>query len=180
MKKKFLIIVHICALIVISCLVFVVVTSDNAKSDCSNKKRKEDIGFEENVGDKVFSTTNKDETTTIETCGAIILEFDEITTTDYVNVYYGNDVTIDAELETLIESDPLSSDILSTAVYRGYVCGSSGLKSATIQIGSEGTVVVLSQGEKIGNSEWEVVEINPQYVIVEAGDVQRKLQLENS
>lgn len=164
MKKKLLIIVHICALIVISCLVFVVVTSDNAKSDCSNKKRKEDIGFEENVGDNFFSTTNKDETTT----------------TDYVNVYYGNDVTIDAELETLIESDPLSSDILSTAVYRGYVCGSSGLKSATIQIGSEGTVVVLSQGEKIGNSEWEVVEINPQYVIVEAGDVQRKLQLENS
>ena len=164
MKKKVLIIVHICALIVVSCLVFVVVTSDNTKSDRSNQKRKEDIGFEENVGDNVFSTTNKD----------------EIITTDYVNVYDGKDVTLDSELETLIGSDPLSSDILSTAVYRGYVCGSSGLKTAIIQIGSDGTNLALTQGEKIGGSEWEVIEINPQYVIVEAGDVQRKLELKIS
>ena len=99
---------------------------------------------------------------------------------EYVNVYDGSNGPIkDKEVVELIKKDPLSEDILASAVYKGYVQGSSGLKTATVQIGTEGDFLVLSQGEKIGDSEWEVIEINPQYIIVEAGDVQRKLEIKN-
>jgi hypothetical protein len=150
-------------LVVTASLVFVFITLDDADNDDHSKKREAVTHFEEQTvgGDMSY---------------AGILEYKTTEHSDFVTVYDGA-VTLDAEIESLIESDPLSSDILSTAVYKGYVVGSSGLKLATIQIGSEGTMVVLSQGEKIGNSEWEVIEINPQYIIFEAGEVQRKLEL---
>lgn len=100
--------------------------------------------------------------------------------TDFANVMNGSNNPIkDKEVVELIEKDPLSADILATAVYKGCISGSSGLKTAMVQIGTEGDSLVLAQGEKIGDSEWEVIEINPQYIIVEAGDVQRKLELKN-
>lgn len=163
MKKALLIILCICILVVTASLVFVFITLDDADNDDHSKKREVVTYFEEQTVGGDMSYTG-------------ILEYKTTEHSDFVTVYDGA-VTLDAEIESLIESDPLSPDILSTAVYKGYVVGSSGLKSATIQIGSEGTMVVLSLGEKIGNSEWEVIEINPQYVIVEAGDVQRKLEL---
>lgn len=96
---------------------------------------------------------------------------------DYAGVYDGTNTPIkDKEVVELINDDPLSEDILATAVYKGYVSGSSGLKTATIQIGTAGDTLVLSLGEKIGDSDWEVIEINSEYVIVEAGEVTRKLE----
>lgn len=163
MKKALLIILCICILVVTASLVFVKIALDDADNDDHSKKREAVTYFEEQTVGGDMSYTG-------------ILEYKTTEHSEYVNVYDGA-VTLDAEIESLIESDPLSSDILSTAVYKGYIVGSSGLKSATIQIGSEGTTVVLSQGEKIGNSEWEVIEINPQYIIFEAGEVQRKLEL---
>ena len=164
MKKALLIILGICILVVTASLVFVLITLDDADNDDHSKKREAVTYFEEQTVSGDMSYTG-------------LLEYKTTEHNDFVTVYDGGAVTLDAEIESLIESDPLSSDILSTAVYKGYIVGSSGLKAATIQIGSEGTMVVLSQGEKIGNSEWEVIEINPQYIIVEAGDVQRKLEL---
>lgn len=104
---------------------------------------------------------------------------DSVASTDYVGIYDGgNDPIEDPEIVELIKKDPLSEDILATAVYKGYVVGSSGLKTATVQIGADGSqTLTLSLGEKIGDSEWVVTEINPEYVLVEAGEVERKLEL---
>ncbi len=105
---------------------------------------------------------------------------DTAASSDYVNIYDGSNSPIkDKEVVELIENDPLSEDILATAVYKGYVSGSSGLKTATVQIGTAGDFLVLALGEKIGDSEWEVIEINPEYIIVEAGEIQRKLEIKN-
>ena len=104
---------------------------------------------------------------------------ENVAATDYVGIYDGsNDPIEDPEIIELIENDPLSEDILATAVYKGYVVGSRGLKTATVQIGADGAQsLTLSLGEKIGESEWVVTEINSEYIIVEAGEVQRKLEL---
>lgn len=104
---------------------------------------------------------------------------ENVASSEYVGIYDGgNDPIEDPEIVELIENDPLSEDILATAQYKGYVVGSSGLKTATVQIGADGSQsLTLSLGETIGNSEWEVVEINSEYVLVRAGEIERKLEL---
>lgn len=94
-----------------------------------------------------------------------------------VQVIPGNNVIKDKEITELIDSDPLSPDILSSASYTGSVTGSSGLKTALIQVGSEGDVLVLSLGETIGDSGWELTEISSDYVVFKAGKLTKKLNL---
>lgn len=94
-----------------------------------------------------------------------------------VQVIPGNNIIKDKEVISLIDSDPLSPDILSTASYTGSVVGSSGLKTALIHIGTSGDVLVLSVGETIGDSDWELVEISSDYVIFRAGELTKKLNL---
>ena len=77
----------------------------------------------------------------------------------------------------LIDNDPLSPDILANASYTGSVVGSSGLKTALIQVGSGGDILVLSTGETIGDSNWELIEIASDYVIFRAGEMTKKLSL---
>lgn len=117
------------------------------------------------LGDNILMDENELGTTT------------SMVATDYVGVIDGSNSPIkDKEVVELIEKDPLSEDILANAVYKGYVSGSSGLKTATIQIGTLGDTLVLSLGQTIGESEWEVIEINSEYVLVQAGEVTRKLE----
>ena len=94
-----------------------------------------------------------------------------------VQVIPGNNIIKDKELVELINDDPLSPDILSSAKYTGSVTGSSGLKTALIQVGSSNEVLVLSIGETIGESDWELKEIYPDYVIFRAGDTTKKINL---
>ncbi len=94
-----------------------------------------------------------------------------------VQVIPGNNIIKDKEIIDLIDSDPLSPDILASASYTGSVVGSSGLKTALIQVGSQGDVLVLSMGETIGDSDWELVEISSDYVIFKAGKLTKKLDL---
>lgn len=94
-----------------------------------------------------------------------------------VQVIPGNNIIKDKEITELIGKDPLSPDILSAASYTGSVVGSSGLKTALIQIGSEGDVLVLAVGETIGDSDWELKEISSEYVIFKAGKLTKKLDL---
>jgi len=94
-----------------------------------------------------------------------------------VQVIPGNNIIKDKEILELIDSDPLSPDILASATYTGSVVGSSGLKTALIQVGSQGDVLVLSMGETIGDSDWELVEISSDYVIFKAGKLTKKLDL---
>jgi len=94
-----------------------------------------------------------------------------------VQVIPGNNIIKDKEITALIDSDPLSPDILASASYTGSVVGSSGLKTALIQVGSEGDVLVLCVGETIGDSDWELVEISSDYVIFRAGKLTKKLDL---
>lgn len=84
----------------------------------------------------------------------------------------------DKEIVALIESDPLSEDILANAKYTGYLVGNTGLKIATIEVGSGGDVLVMAPGEKIDGSEWVLKECNKNYVIFEAGDVSKKITRE--
>ena len=86
----------------------------------------------------------------------------------------GNEITDEKVLE-IINKDPLSADILSTAKYTGYASGTSGLKTALIEIGSNNDILVLSVGETVGESSWEVIEINEDYVLFKAGDTTKKL-----
>ncbi len=80
-----------------------------------------------------------------------------------------NNVIKDKEIVELIESDPLSEDILASAQYQVYFYSSTtGAKTATLVIGSSGESIVLRKGDKIGS--WELIEIAPDYVIFEAGD----------
>ena len=86
----------------------------------------------------------------------------------------GNDITDEKVLE-IINKNPLSADILSSAKYTGYASGSSGLKTALIEIGTQKDILVLSIGETVGESSWEVIEINEDYVLFKAGNATKKL-----
>ncbi len=94
-----------------------------------------------------------------------------------VQVIPGNNIIKDKELVELINDDPLSPDILSSAKYTGSVSGSSGLKTALIQIGSSNEILVLSVGETVGDSDWELKEIYDDYVIFKAGETTKKITL---
>lgn len=97
--------------------------------------------------------------------------------TNEVQVVPGNNIIRDKEITKLIDNDPLSPDILATATYTGSVTGSSGLKTALIQIGTSGDTLVLSAGETIGDSDWELIEIYSDYVVFKAGNITKKLEL---
>lgn len=90
-----------------------------------------------------------------------------------VEVLPGTNLIKDKEIVELIDNDPLSEDILASAEYKGYVKGSSGLKTALIQIGSAGDTLTLSKGESIGS--WELIELTSDYVVFKAGDVTKKI-----
>ncbi len=94
-----------------------------------------------------------------------------------VEVIPGNDIIKDKELVSLINEDPLSPDIMATAEYTGMVSGSSGLKTVLIEIGSSGDSLVLTLGETIGDSDWELIEITGDYVVFKAGETTKKLTL---
>ena len=94
-----------------------------------------------------------------------------------VEVIPGNNVIKDKVVIDLIDSDPLSPDILASAKYTGYVTGSSGLKTALIQIGSENDSLVLAIGETVGESDWELIEIAKDYVVFKAGETTKKINL---
>ncbi|MGN1316320.1 MAG: hypothetical protein ACI4VW_04575 [Acutalibacteraceae bacterium] len=94
-----------------------------------------------------------------------------------VQVVPGNNIIRDKEITQLIDSDPLSPDILAAATYTGSVTGSSGLKTALIQIGTSGDTLVLAIGETIGDSDWELIEVYSDYVIFKAGEVTKKIEL---
>jgi hypothetical protein len=90
-----------------------------------------------------------------------------------VEVLPGGNLIKDKEIVELIENDPLSEDILASAKYKGYVKGSSGLKTALIQIGSSGDTLTLAKGESVGS--WELIEVTSDYVVFKAGDVTKKI-----
>ena len=94
-----------------------------------------------------------------------------------VQVIPGNNIIKDKEILKLIDTDPLSPDILSSATYTGSVVGSSGLKTALIQVGSQSDTLVLTLGETIGESDWELKEISSEYVIFKAGKTTKKIDL---
>jgi hypothetical protein len=75
----------------------------------------------------------------------------------------------------IINKDPLSEDVLASAKYTGYASGSSGLKTALLEIGAKGDILVLSIGETVGDSSWEVVEITQDHVLFKAGNTTKKL-----
>lgn len=101
---------------------------------------------------------------------------DDSVATNQVEVLPGNNIIKDKTIVDLIESDPLSEDILATAVYKGCVTGSSGLKTASVKIGSEGDTLVLTLGETVGDSDWEVIEITSEYVVLKAGEITKTLK----
>lgn len=113
----------------------------------------------------------------------ILMEKDNTDTNDTsvqsneVQVIPEGNVIKDKEIVELIDSDPLSPDILASATYTGSVVGSSGLKTALIQVGSQGDMLVLTVGETIGDSDWELKEISSDYVIFKAGKLTKKLDL---
>lgn len=115
-------------------------------------------------GDGVLSGTDKDVGT----------EPNEITISQDTQT----EIKQDKEIVALIESDPLSEDILANAKYTGYLVGNTGLKIATIEVGSGGDVLVMAPGEKIDDTEWVLKECNKNYVIFEAGDVSKKITRE--
>lgn len=94
-----------------------------------------------------------------------------------VQVIPGNNIIKDKKIVKLIDDDPLSPDILASASYNGSVFGSSGLRTALIQVGSEGDILVLSVGETIGDSDWELIEISSDYVIFKAGKLSKKIDI---
>lgn len=94
-----------------------------------------------------------------------------------VQVIPGNNIIKDKEVVKLIDDDPLSPDILASATYTGSVVGSSGLKTALIQVGSQGDMLVLTVGETIGESDWELKEISSDYVIFKAGKITKKIDM---
>lgn len=79
-----------------------------------------------------------------------------------------------ADILDLIKKDPLSPDILASAKYTGFISGSSGLKTALIEIGG-GDKLVLALGDTVDESEWEVTEISNDYVIFKAGAQTKKI-----
>ena len=90
-----------------------------------------------------------------------------------VEVLPGGNLIKDKEIVELLENDPLSEDILASAKYKGYVKGSSGLKTALIQIGSSGDTLTLAKGESVGS--WELIDVTSDYVVFKAGDVTKKI-----
>ena len=94
-----------------------------------------------------------------------------------VQVIPGNNIIKDKEIVNLIDDDPLSPDILASAKYTGSVVGSSGLKTALIQIGSQEDNLVLSLGETVGDSDWELIEITKDYVVFKAGETTKKISI---
>ena len=96
-----------------------------------------------------------------------------VANSNQVDVLPGNNLIKDKEVVELINNDPLSEDIMAAAQYKGYVKGSSGLKTALIQIGSSGDTLTLSKGESVGS--WELIEITSDYVVFKAGEVTKKL-----
>ena len=87
----------------------------------------------------------------------------------------GNEIT-DEEVLDIINDNPLAADILSSAEYKGYVTGSSGLKTALISIGKNNDFLVLAVGETIGDSSWELIEITEDHVLFKAGDATKKIK----
>ena len=85
----------------------------------------------------------------------------------------GNEITDEKVLE-IINKDPLSADILAGAKYTGYATGSSGLKTALVEI--KGDVLVLSIGETVGDSSWEVVEITEDHILFKAGEATKRIK----
>ncbi len=114
-------------------------------------------------GDKVFTEDPQQNTGTVAPDSNV------------VEVLPGNNEITDKKVLEIINDDPLSADILSSAKYTGYVGGSSGLKTALIEIGSGKDVLVLSVGETVGDSSWEVTEIDEDYVLFKAGKITKKL-----
>ena len=102
---------------------------------------------------------------------------DPSTQSEEVQVIPGNNIIKDKELIELIDKDPLSPDILSSAKYTGSVSGTSGLKTALIQIGSGNEILVLHVGQTVGDSDWELKEIYTDYVIFKAGETTKKINL---
>ena len=117
------------------------------------------------LGDKILLQDNE------------ALPEDVTVNSNQVEVIPGNNVIKDKVIIDLIDSDPLSPDILSSAKYTGYVTGSSGLKTALIQIGSENDNLVLALGETVGESDWELIEIAKDYVVFKAGETTKKINL---
>lgn len=87
----------------------------------------------------------------------------------------GNEIT-DEKVLDIINDDPLAADILASAKYKGYVTGSSGLKTALIQIGTKNDFLVLAVGETVGDSSWELIEITDDHVLFKAGDTTKKIK----
>ncbi len=115
-------------------------------------------------GDNVFTDDDKPDSGTVAPDSNV------------VEVLPGNNEITDDKIIEIINDDPLSPDILSSAKYTGYVSGSSGLKTALIEIGTEKKdVLVLSIGETIGDSSWEITEIQKDYVLFKAGKITKKL-----
>lgn len=100
-------------------------------------------------------------------------EDDIMVNSNQVEVLPGNNLIKDKEIVELIDNDPLSEDILAAAQYKGYVKGSSGLKTALIHIGSSGDTLTLAKGESVGS--WELIEITSDYIVFKAGDVTKKI-----
>ena len=94
-----------------------------------------------------------------------------------VQVIPGNNIIKDKKVKELIDADPISPDILAAATYTGSVTGSSGLKTALVQVGAEGDVLVLAVGETVGESDWELKEIASDYVIFKAGKLTKKIDI---
>jgi hypothetical protein len=90
-----------------------------------------------------------------------------------VEVLPGDNTITDDKVLEIINKDPLSADILAGAKYTGFVTGSSGLKTALIEISKD--VLVLSVGETVGDSSWEVIEITEDYVLFKAGKATKKI-----
>ncbi len=91
-----------------------------------------------------------------------------------VEVLPGDNEITDEEVLEIINKDPLSADILAGAKYKGYVNGSSGLKTALVELKSD--TLVLSVGESVGESSWEVIEITEDYILFRAGEATKKLK----
>ena len=87
----------------------------------------------------------------------------------------GNEIT-DEKVLDIINDDPLAADILASAKYKGYVTGSSGLKTALIEIGTKKDFLVLAIGETVGDSSWELIEITDDHVLFKAGDTTKKIK----
>ncbi len=94
---------------------------------------------------------------------------------NYVQALPSDDIINDKEIVELINSDPLSPDILATAKYKGFVRGSNGRVNALIEIGAQGDSLQVERGETIGESSWELIEVNKDYVIFKADDAQKKI-----